>query len=153
MFEGIKNFINSKSTPTDKDFEGKGVLSPDIFVVAGDQLTNFGWKWQKAIKPNKHLTNPQKQYLICPATSSQRISTLTKQQIIESKNRDEYGFVEIGGGQECDEKEEDFRKYDIYISYDDYYHTPRLWIKGNDYNGKPLTSKEIFEDIYSEYQN
>jgi ubiquitin-like-conjugating enzyme ATG3 len=45
------------------------------------------------------------------------------------------------------------RKYSIYISYDEYYFTPRLWIKGNNYNGVPLTSKEIFEDIYSEYQN
>lgn len=41
----------------------------------------------------------------------------------------------------------------MYISYDEYYYTPRLWIKGNDYNGNPLTSKQIFEDIYSEYQN
>jgi ubiquitin-like-conjugating enzyme ATG3 len=45
------------------------------------------------------------------------------------------------------------RKYSIYISYDEYYFTPRLWIKGNSFNGVPLTSKEIFEDIYSEYQN
>jgi ubiquitin-like-conjugating enzyme ATG3 len=153
MFDGIKNFINSKKTPTDKDFEASGQLSPDIFVTSGDQLTNFGWKWQKAIKQNKFLPNPEKQYLFCPATSSQRIMDLTKQQIFESKDRDEHGFVEIGGEDNYEEKEEDFRKYDIYISYDEYYHTPRLWIKGNDYNGKPLTSKEIFEDIYSEYQN
>jgi hypothetical protein len=82
-----------------------------------------------------------------------RIQDLTKQEIVESKVKDENGFVTIGGEQEFDEKIEDFRKYDIYISYDEYYHTPRLWIKGNDYNGKPLTSKEIFQDIYSEYQN
>lgn len=41
----------------------------------------------------------------------------------------------------------------MYISYDEYYFTPRLWIKGNDFNGNPLNSKQIFEDIYSEYQN
>ena len=28
-----------------------------------------------------------------------------------------------------------------------------MWIKGVDINSKPLTSKEIFMDIYSEYQN
>jgi hypothetical protein len=55
------------------------MLSPDVFVTAGDQLTNFGWKWQKAIKQNKYLTNPAKQYLICPATSSMRIRTLAQQ--------------------------------------------------------------------------
>lgn len=82
MFDGLKNFVNSKFTPTDKDFEGKGMLSPEQFITAGDQLTNFGWKWQKAIKPNKMLPNPNKQYLICPATSSQRIRKLTEQQIV-----------------------------------------------------------------------
>jgi hypothetical protein len=48
-------------------------------VVAGDQLTNFGWKWQKALKPSKLLPNLEKQYLYCPATSTQRIHKLVKQ--------------------------------------------------------------------------
>ena len=97
MIDGIKNFFNSKMTVSDKDFEAKGMLSPDIFMVAGDQLSNFGWKWQKGLKQNKYLNNPNKQYLISPATSNQRIRALTRQHIIESKNKDEYGFVEIGG--------------------------------------------------------
>ena len=58
------------------------MLSPDIFITAGDQLTNFGWKWQKGLKQNKYLTNPAKQYLISLATSHQRISSLTKQNIV-----------------------------------------------------------------------
>lgn len=41
----------------------------------------------------------------------------------------------------------------MYITYDEYYHTPRLWFKGNNINGVPLTSKDIFEDIYQEYHN
>lgn len=59
MIDGIKSFFNSKFTPSDKDFEAKGMLSPEQFVQAGDQLTNFGWKWQKAVsKPSKSLPNP-----------------------------------------------------------------------------------------------
>lgn len=77
MFDGIKNFVNSKFTPSDKDFEGKGTLSPEQFVTAGDQLTNFGWKWQKSLKQSKHLKNSEKQYLMCPATSFHRIYQLT----------------------------------------------------------------------------
>lgn len=129
------------------------MLSPEQFITAGDQLTNFGWKWQKALKPSKLLPSPEKQYLVCPATSAHRIKKLTEEHIVESKNKDEWGFVQIGGEEQTEEREQDFRKYDIYISYDQYYYTPRLWIKGNDFNGKPLTSKEIFQDIYSEYQN
>ena len=60
MIDGIKNFFNSKFTPSDKDFESKGMLSPTQFVQAGDQLaTNFGWKWQASVgKPSKLLPNP-----------------------------------------------------------------------------------------------
>lgn len=49
MFDGIKSFFNSKLVPSDKDYEGKGMLSPEQFIQAGDQLTNFGWKWQKSV--------------------------------------------------------------------------------------------------------
>jgi ubiquitin-like-conjugating enzyme ATG3 len=78
MIGSIKNFINSKITPSEKDFENKGTLSPEQFVQAGDQLTNFGWKWQKSLsKTNKFLSDPTKQYLMAHATSMNRISKLT----------------------------------------------------------------------------
>lgn len=32
MIGSIKNFINSKFTPTDKDFESRGILSPEQFI-------------------------------------------------------------------------------------------------------------------------
>jgi ubiquitin-like-conjugating enzyme ATG3 len=97
MFDGIKNFFNSKFVPSEKDYEAKGMLSPEQFMQAGDQLTNFGWKWQKALsKPSKMLPNLEKQYLVAPATSMTRIRKLTEQQILESKGN-EWGFVEISG--------------------------------------------------------
>lgn len=43
----------------------------------------------------------------------------------------------------------DFRRYKISITYDDYYHSPRMWISGSNVDGKPLTTKEIFDDIMS----
>jgi len=63
------------------------------------------------------------------------------------------GFLEVEGDNENGGTEEDYRNYNVYITYDEYYHTPRLWIQGNSFNGAPLTSKQIFEDIYAEYQN
>lgn len=153
MFDGIKNFFNSKFTPSEKDYELKGMLSPEQFLQAGEQLTNFGWKWQKALSKASKILPSEKQYLTAPATSLLRIRKLTEQQIVESKGSNEYGFVEITGEESLEEREEDYRKYSMYISYDEYYFTPRLWIKGNDCNGNPLNSKQIFEDIYSEYQN
>ena len=39
------------------------------------------------------------------------------------------------------------------IKYKDYYHSPRLWISAVSETGRPLTDKEIFEDIMNEYIN
>jgi len=74
MIGSIKSFFNSKVTPSEKDFESRGILTPEQFVQAGDQLQNFGWKWQKSLnKLNKLLPDPNKQYLITHATSLYRI--------------------------------------------------------------------------------
>lgn len=39
------------------------------------------------------------------------------------------------------------------ITYDFYYHTPRLWLIGYSETGQLLTEKEIFEDIMADYAN
>ncbi|SCQ16045.1 autophagy-related protein 3, putative [Plasmodium ovale] len=43
------------------------------------------------------------------------------------------------------------RTYDVSITYDKYYETPRIWLFGYDENGNPLRSEEIFEDVLAEY--
>ncbi|ETW36828.1 hypothetical protein PFTANZ_02411 [Plasmodium falciparum Tanzania (2000708)] len=43
------------------------------------------------------------------------------------------------------------RTYDVSITYDKYYQTPRIWLFGYNENGDPLKSEEIFEDILSDY--
>lgn len=45
------------------------------------------------------------------------------------------------------------RTYDLSITYDFYYQTPRLWLFGYNEKGTPLTKKEMFEDIMSDYAN
>lgn len=44
-----------------------------------------------------------------------------------------------------------WRTYDLHITYDNYYRTPRLWIIGYDIFGNRLTYQEIFEDISPEH--
>ena len=39
------------------------------------------------------------------------------------------------------------RTYDLSVSYDKYYQTPRVWLLGYDERGQPLDQKQIFEDI------
>jgi ubiquitin-like-conjugating enzyme ATG3 len=43
------------------------------------------------------------------------------------------------------------RIYDVTVTYDFYYRVPRMWLKGYDENGIPLSDKEIAEDIMPEY--
>lgn len=43
------------------------------------------------------------------------------------------------------------RTYDLTITYDKYYQTPRVWLFGYDENNQPLDTKEIFADISSDH--
>ncbi|KXN93345.1 Autophagy-related protein 3 [Leucoagaricus sp. SymC.cos] len=43
------------------------------------------------------------------------------------------------------------RTYDVMISYDKYYQTPRVWLIGYDENRTPLTPQQIFQDISADH--
>lgn len=43
------------------------------------------------------------------------------------------------------------RTYDISITYDKFYQTPRVFLFGYDEQGKPLKAEQILEDIYADY--
>ena len=47
------------------------------------------------------------------------------------------------------------RTYDLSITYDKYYQTPRVWIIGyaSADSSQPLTSAQMFEDVMSDYAN
>ncbi|KAK4880758.1 hypothetical protein RN001_008904 [Aquatica leii] len=43
------------------------------------------------------------------------------------------------------------RTYDLHITYDKYYQTPRLWLTGYDESHKPLTVKQVYQDVSKDY--
>ncbi|CAL8075212.1 unnamed protein product [Orchesella dallaii] len=43
------------------------------------------------------------------------------------------------------------RTYDLHITYDKYYQTPRLWLFGYDENRKPLTVDQMYEDVSQDH--
>lgn len=45
------------------------------------------------------------------------------------------------------------RTYDLSITYDKYYQTPRIWMTGKSTAGHPLTAKETMEDVMTDYAN
>ncbi|EER14162.1 conserved hypothetical protein [Perkinsus marinus ATCC 50983] len=50
--------------------------------------------------------------------------------------------------------DEDLRRsYDLSITWDKYYQTPRLWLSAFDRFGQPLAPEKIFEDVLTEYRS
>ncbi|GMH69157.1 hypothetical protein TrRE_jg6071 [Triparma retinervis] len=45
------------------------------------------------------------------------------------------------------------RRYDVMISYDKYYQTPRVWLLGYSPSGSPLPGPSMFEDVMEDYVN
>lgn len=45
------------------------------------------------------------------------------------------------------------RTYDLSITYDKYYQTPRVWMIGRTASDQPLTANEMMEDVISDYAN
>lgn len=43
------------------------------------------------------------------------------------------------------------RRYDVSITYDNYYRTPRIWLFGYNENGSPLSAHEMFQDVMQDY--
>jgi ubiquitin-like-conjugating enzyme ATG3 len=43
------------------------------------------------------------------------------------------------------------RIYDVYITFDNYELTPRLWLNAMSAEGQQLSPKDIFDDIMAEY--
>lgn len=43
------------------------------------------------------------------------------------------------------------RTYDLHITYDKYYQTPRLWLSGYDEQRRPLTMEQMYEDISQDH--
>ncbi|XP_037806279.1 ubiquitin-like-conjugating enzyme ATG3 [Lucilia sericata] len=43
------------------------------------------------------------------------------------------------------------RTYDLHITYDKYYQTPRLWVVGYDENRKPLNVEQMYEDVSQDH--
>ncbi|CAM9524803.1 unnamed protein product [Heterosigma akashiwo] len=43
------------------------------------------------------------------------------------------------------------RTYDVSITYDKYYQTPRVWLFGYDEDQQPLSADQIFEDVMQDH--
>jgi ubiquitin-like-conjugating enzyme ATG3 len=160
-------------------FFKEGVLTPDEFIIAGDQLISSQrtWKWRSG-EVKKTFLPPDKQFLILTiASCRQRVSGFQEggniQEVEEEgdwissgedrSKIDEYADIDgddvdpavaqmmaadnstvMGAGIEV-------RRYEVSIVYDNYYRTPRVYLKGYGSSGCTLGPIEMMEDIVQDY--
>eukprot|EP01132_Coremiostelium_polycephalum_P002298 gene2298-2834_t len=102
---------------------------PDMDDYADDNLEE---EEDPAVAPKKPTTNTKN------TTSTSTTTTSTNNNVnVETKNEDD-NILRT-------------RTYDISITYDKYYQTPRVWLFGYGEDKKPLKPEEIFEDISEDH--
>lgn len=198
------------SLPTESHFLQSGTLTPEEFLLAGDQLVHRcpTWTWERSAAncAQAHLP-PDKQFLITRGVPCRRrVKNTADPDIIERETDDGWVITEIpntGESQEVQEitvsrpeeakveepvnlddipdlqsmEAQDLRAdpnapqfsgkyfeavepeetilrtrvYDLSVTYDTYYQTPRLWLVGYDEVHNPLSPEQMFEDIMDDY--
>lgn len=138
-------------------FQETGELSPDEFKRAGNHLIKIcnGWQWKPAEKKelmSKYL-NENEQYLLLEKVicrrrlnSSLQVEEKKAEDKVIQEGDDEIVVLEGTGLEEEEEKLENYRHYKMYIVYDEYYHTPRMYFSATQ-NGVPVTNEDIRLDI------
>lgn len=165
-------------------FFKEGVLTPEEFVMAGDQLINSQrtWKWRSG-EVKKSFLPPDRQFLvlrdaICRQRAAGIKNGIDEMGEVEEEggewvssgkmgSEDEYADIyEEGGDDDVDPAvaaiamadtgtikgvSVEIRRYEVSIVYDNYYRTPRVYLKGYGSSGAGLGPEEMMEDIVQDY--
>uniref|UniRef100_A0A7S3NPB1 Autophagy-related protein 3 n=1 Tax=Aureoumbra lagunensis TaxID=44058 RepID=A0A7S3NPB1_9STRA len=192
-------------------FLDRGVLTPEEFIQAGDELCQKcpTWQWSSGDPCNKKKYLPNnKQFLItnnvpCPERAKAVESSVDASILAEIEGDEWVTATTIHDSTRADEEEEEIfglsekeedpqlddledstiidhdeatvapgggkkqidntrnkaesdnilktRTYDLSITYDKYWQTPRMWLFGYDEQARPLTQTQVFEDIVLDY--
>ena len=141
------------------------------------------WMWDSGKKENRHPFLPEeKQFLYTTNILSNRIINKQeyKEHQVEETTKDDWTITEHSNIYKkntnvtqqpsyddneikldidddpnalLDEIDPNTRHYDLYITYDKYYQTPRFWIFGYNHDNIPLGFNELMEDVSSDYVN
>jgi len=173
IFNTYKKFAD-KIIPvmTNNNFVKTGMLTPNEFVKAGDYLVSnyVNWKWGE-IPKNKRLSflpkNKQmlrmknsfgKRKIFVETVDSDSWSVFDNVSKTETHTIENYNLSDL---EDSDLDDDDdavllanditHKKYDITLTYDNYYRTPRIWFNIYDNNDIPLGYNNICEDLSIEH--
>jgi ubiquitin-like-conjugating enzyme ATG3 len=162
---------------TTSQFIEKGQITPEEFVTAGDYLIRFSpsWAWTRGNTDClKTYLPPDKQFL-----TLRNIACRSRAKSMESKHVDDFDFAvddhvlppspvtETDTDSDYEDMpaaytptapdvvsaSTDIRYYEMTIVYDNYYRTPRIFIRGETVDGRPLYPDEVMDDIMQDYVN
>ncbi|KAH8060852.1 hypothetical protein JL720_13520 [Aureococcus anophagefferens] len=160
--------LREQAWPTLKTsaFLERGVLTPEEFVAAGDELVfkcpTWTWSGGDAAKRKAYLP-AEKQFLVtnnvpcaqrAAAIEGATLRELTiASELAAARTTTLRGERHRGRGRRDGASDNILRTrtYDLSITYDKYWQTPRMWLFGYDEASAPLTQPQIFEDILSDY--
>ena len=159
LFDSYK-LVAEKVLPTLKtnNFYKTGMLTVDEFKVAGDYLIKHcpKWSWSnsetKKILELKNIPLKDNRNILCDENID---NFVIKNYQVDSKNKlwqiDEMEEFEEPDLVQADEAmihpKPQRRRYDISITYDNYYRTPRIWFLGTDENDYPIPNDKVLDDI------
>jgi len=163
--------VRTTLTPvlTESKFLKSGVLTPQEFIDAGDYLVSRcpTWQWVRTTEVNRVDYLPlEKSYLVTrnvPCTPSGAVTetTGTGWENITTPKKTTVDLTLTPDDHLIEEEDPSMvvvknnivptRTYTIYVTYDKYYQTPRMWLNGFAETGNPLHLNDILKDISAEH--
>ncbi|KAG5494993.1 hypothetical protein JKF63_02045 [Porcisia hertigi] len=176
-FKSVHNRL--RNVKTTSDFQTTGRLTPKEFVEAGDELIQKNPVWQWVGGPEsvqEYLPKDKKCIVYRGAPCTERAPADQTNAPPETVDEDDFVLTEspqgvlpttsieeekvlTWGEDDDDSSDEDvvpttaddvkMRVYDVYIVYDKYYQTPRMYLVGYASNHvTPLSTDQMKEDVY-----
>lgn len=163
IYNTYKNIAeNVIPTLKNNNFSKTGLLTPKEFIISGDYLVSKFplWRWSSARKHKQVDYLPKnKQFLILKNIRYNENNQMPNN-IENTKENGEWGFynlteyedknLEDSSDEESEDNNENFilsRTYDVTITYDNYYRTPRIWFFGYDIKGMPMSYEKMLQDF------
>ena len=145
---------------TESKFKSNGFLTPEEFTIAGDYLVSIcpSWQWV-GTKGHDHFTVRDylpldKQFLITKNVPANPVDDNIHEEmdgddLLITKPTTQSVVVEDLNNANLDVDLSD--TFDVMITYDKYYQTPRVWLLGYSKNGSPMTPTQMMSFISSEH--
>eukprot|EP00835_Amoeboradix_gromovi_P001247 NODE_53_length_26956_cov_0.387348.p13 type:complete len:225 gc:universal NODE_53_length_26956_cov_0.387348:20341-21015(+) len=159
---GIFHQLREALTPqlTQSKFKTNGLLTPDEFIIAGDYLVGIcpSWQWVSNTD-HDHFTVRDylplnKQFLISKNVSAKPFYDNIHEELVDDDlliNNPSSVTVEVDDLNAVNLDVDLSDSFDVMITYDKYYQTPRVWLIGYDKNGSPMTPATMMTYISSDH--